>query len=114
MAKRIAMTRAEMELVEHLPTAQLAVGENNYPEGRQVRPMFTENVEEKVQARLRSRAKRAETVLDYLCFCIAEFGLRDAPGFTKFLGRKMRRFDREVYGEELLIVERWLGTVKEY
>lgn len=114
MAKKVAVTQAEMALVEHVPTAQLAIGEDNYPEGRQVRPMFTENVEEKVQARLRSRAKRTETVLEHLAMCVAQYGLRDAPGFTRFLGRNFRRFDREVYGEELLIVERWLGSVKTY
>lgn len=114
MGKRVAVTSTEMALVEHLPTAQLAKGEDHYPEGRQVRPIFTENVEEKVQARLRSRAKRAETMLEYLAMTIAEYGLRDAPGFTRFLARKFRRFDRDVYGEELLIVERWLGSVKEY
>lgn len=114
MAKRLEHTPTELAEVHHLPTAQLAPGEQAGMEGRVVRPMMPDNVEEKVQARLRSRAKRAETVLDHLAMCIATYGLRDAPMFTRDVARKFRRFDRDVYGEELLIIERWLGSLKEY
>lgn len=102
-----------MAEVRHLPTAQLAPGEDHHGEGRDVRPMFAEDVEEKVQARLRSRAKRLETMLDVLAMCVASYGLRDQPMFTRFISMKLRKFDREIYGEELLVIERWLGTLKE-
>lgn len=86
------------------------VGEVGFP------PPYPIYADDKVSARYRSRARRLENVLDRFALAVAKTGLLDIKGQNANMLRTsvqnaMKDLDRDLYGEELYVIERWLGLI---
>lgn len=79
-------------------------------------PPYPIYADDKVSARYRSRARRLENVLDRFAMGVARTGILDigtdkANMVRQSLQNVMRDLDRDLYGEELYVVERWTGLI---
>ena len=86
------------------------VGEAGFP------PPYPIYADDKVSARYRSRARRLENVLDRFAKAVAGTGLFDlgderANLLRTAVQQAMKDLDRDLYGEELYVVERWTGLI---